>query len=134
MAVFVKIIVFGASLLAILAIYAVVRLLKLGDQARFVDVIDVQEAALDIEDGFEVTKVTISRKKDAALATDANGRTMLIRRHGNRFAGRILTNAASAREEVDALIVDPGPQDAQFGTFRLHIADAATWADAINRI
>ena len=57
---------------------------------------------------------------------------MVIKRHGNKFAGRVLTNAASVREEVDALIVDP--HETQFGRVRLTLSDAPYWADAINRL
>ena len=69
---------------------------------------------------------------DAALARDASGRIMVIKRHGNKFAGRLLGPSATAREQVDALVVDH--DDNRFGSVRLSLTDASYWADAINRL
>ena len=57
---------------------------------------------------------------------------MLIKRHGNRFAGRILSRTATVREQVDSIEVDPG--DPRFGTVRLALDDPNFWVDAINRL
>lgn len=123
---------FGGSLVAILALYALARVLKLGGNSGLVDDGAVRIAAGEVEDGFEATRIAISRGGAAALAADPDGRIMVIKRHGNRFAGRVLTRAARVREEVDALVVDPG--DARFGAVRLSIERPGSWADAINRL
>ena len=122
----------GGSLIAILLLAALAVVLKLGGKPVLKDDAAIARAANEAEDGFETARCSLSRKGDAALARDANGRILAIKRHGNKFAGRVLTGSAQAREEVDALIVDPG--EVQFGSVRLHLNDAAYWADAINRL
>lgn len=123
---------FGGSLVAILLLAGLAVALKLGGKPTLADEAAVALAAGEAEDGFEVDRVSIARAGDAALARDPSGRIMVLKRHGNKFAGRILTAQASAREEVDALIVDP--REARFGTVRLALSDASYWADAINRL
>lgn len=127
-----QIYVFGGSLVAIFALAGLARWLKLGGKPALRDDDAVRMAAGEVEDGFEAQKVSISRDGTAALAADAAGRIMIIKRHGNQFAGRILSSAASVREEVDALIVDCGEK--RFGPVRMSLTDASTWADRINRL
>lgn len=92
----------------------------------------MQACAGEVEEGFDAQRVSIARDGTAALARDADGRIMVIKRHGNRFAGRVLTRSAAVREEVDGLVVDTA--EARFGAVRLSIDDPAYWADAINRL
>lgn len=122
----------GGSLVAILALYLLARALKLGGSPALSDDDAVRAAASEVEDGFEPQRISISRDRQAALAADASGRIMLIKRHGNRFAGRILAKGASVREEVDALIVHSGEK--RYGPVRLSLSDPGYWADAINRL
>lgn len=128
-----EIVVFGGSLFAIMTIVLFARWLGLGGNP-ILDDEGSARVATEVEDGFEPNRISISRTKDAALIRDHAGRVMVIRRHGNRFVGRLLTRAACAREEVDALVVDPGPDETHFGKVRLRLVDAAAWADAINRL
>jgi hypothetical protein len=123
---------FVGSLAAIFALFALARFLRLGGKAVLADEQAVRETAGEVEDGYEAERIAISRGGTAALASDGSGRIMLIKRHGNRFAGRVLTSRASVREEVDALLVDP--DDPRFGEVRLSIERPGTWADAINRL
>ncbi|MEE4201076.1 hypothetical protein [Erythrobacter sp.] len=123
---------FAGSLLAIFALYVLARTLRLGGRPTLADEDAVRVAAGEVEDGFEARRVAISREGKAALVADAKGRIMVIKLHGNRFAGRILTRRAQVSEEVDALIVDNG--DARFGPVRLAIERPGSWADAINRL
>jgi hypothetical protein len=123
---------FGGSLIAIIAVSGLVWILRLGGKPSFRDEAAVKMAAGEVEDGFDARRISISREGAAALALDNAGRIMVIKRHGNRFAGRVLTESASVREEVDALIVHSG--ETRFGPVRLSIGDAASWADAINRL
>ena len=122
----------GGSLIAILALYFLARALKLGGKPRLGDEAQVQAYAGEVEEGFDAQRVSIARDGAAALASDAEGRIMVIKRHGNRFAGRILTRSAAVREEVDGLVVNTA--EARFGAVRLSIDDPAYWADAINRL
>ena len=126
----------AGSLVAILALAGLAWWLRLGGAPLLADDEAVRRAAGEVEDGF--VPVAIARTADgmAGLARDAGGRIMVIRRHGNRFAGRVLGPAAQARLWSDrgntALEVDCG--EARFGKAFLAIADPATWADAINRL
>lgn len=126
--------IFGGSLITIFVIYFLTRGLKLGGEPKLNDENTAKQVAGEIEDGFEANRVSISRSKDAALLRDADGRIMVIKRHGSHFVGRILTGQLSAREEVDALVVTPGAEQKLFGSVRLRLDDAASWADAINRL
>ena len=123
---------FGGSLVAIFALYGLARWLGLGGKPMLKTDEDVRLAADEVESGYLPVKFSISRNGDAVLARDESGRIMVIKRHGHRLAGRILTNAASVREEVDAIIVKSG--ESQFGSVRLSVSDSAAWADAINRL
>ncbi len=123
---------FGGSLAAILVIYGLARLIGLGGKPRLSDDETVRLAASEVEDGFEAQRIAIGRDQKAALVKDDAGRMMIIKLHGNQFAGRILTNTAKVREEVDGLVVDCG--ETSFGTVRLSVTDPAIWADAINRL
>lgn len=127
-----QIYVFGGSLITILALFALAKWLKLGGKPVLADEATVQLAAGEVEDGFDAIRVSISRDRASALASDQAGRIMVIKRHGNQFAGRILDGEASAREVVDGLLVDCG--EAGFSAVRLTLNDSSAWADRINRL
>lgn len=123
---------FVGSLVAILALYWLARALKLGRQSSLGDEESVRFAAEEAQDGFAATRVAISRGGGAALASNAQGQIMLIKRHGTQLAGRILSSQAQVHEEVDAIIVECG--DARFGKVRLSLETPSVWVDAINRL
>jgi hypothetical protein len=126
----------AGSLLAILALAALAWWLKLGGAPALGDAEAVRRAANEVEDGFDAMAVVHSADGCAALARDGDGRIMVIKRHGNRFAGRILGTKAQARHRHDlgqsALEIISG--EARFGSVILDIANAETWAEAINRL
>ncbi len=121
----------AGSLVAILALAGLAWWLKLGGTPRLDSTEAVERAAGEVEDGFAPAASTCDAGGASALARDAQGRIMVIKRHGNRFAGRVLGPGASARHDA-SLIVDAG--DSRFGTVFLTIPDAEGWADAINAI
>lgn len=123
---------FGGSLVAILVVAGLVAAMKLGGRPSLKDESGVALTAGEVEYGFDVVRSSVARKGNAALARDADGRIMLIKRHGNKFVGRILTPAAKVKEEVDGLTIDTGER--RFGSVRLSLRDAPYWADAINRL
>lgn len=127
-----QILQFGGSLIAIFALFLLARALKLGGKPRLQSAEEVKHAAAEVIDGFEAVRTSIARDGKAALASDKAGQIMLIKLHGNHFAGRILTQTARVREEVDGLIVESG--ETQFGKVRMSLSDPAYWADAINRL
>ena len=126
----------AGSLVAILALAALAWWMKLGGIPRLDDEDPVQRAVGEVEDGFVPVAVVCDAEGASALARDAQGGIILIRRHGNRFAGRVLTARAkaeaAARPGEYNLVVDPG--EARFGKVFLTIPDPGAWADAINRV
>jgi len=123
---------FGGSLIAIFALFGLARALGLGGKPKLTDNESVSFAAGEVEDGFEARRIAIAKSGAAALTCDPQGRIMVIKRHGNQFAGRILSSNAKVSEEVDAIVVDCG--DARFGKVRLSLDQPAIWVDAINRL
>ncbi len=124
------------SLAAILALAGLAWWMKLGGVPSLDTDEAVRRAAGDVEDGFEPVAFARDAQGKSALARDAAGRIMVIKGHGNRFAGRILGPAAQALlwhdPGITALEVDCG--EARFGTVFVHHPEAGTWADAINRV
>ncbi len=126
----------AGSLVAILALAGLAWWLKLGGAPRLDSAEAVARAAGEVEDGFAPVAAACDAEGSGALARDGAGRIMVIKRHGNRFAGRVLCPAAQARIWRDlgetALEVDPG--EPRFGKVFLTLPDAQAWADAINRL
>ena len=121
----------AGSLVAILALAGLAWWLKLGGTPRLDSAVAVARAAGEVEDGFATVATSHDAEGASALARDGAGRIMVIKRHGNRFAGRVLGPGASARHD-GSLIVDPG--EPRFGKVFLTLPDAEAWADAINRV
>jgi hypothetical protein len=126
----------AGSLVAILLLAGLAWWLRLGGAPRLASAADVIRAAGEVEDGFIPVSTACDTEGSGALARDVDGRIMVIRRHGNRFAGRILTSAARALREDHPgefnIIVDAG--EARFGKACLTIAEPDSWADAINAL
>lgn len=122
----------AGSLVAILALAGLAWWLRLGGTPVLDSEAAVQRAAGEVEEGFVPARYALSVDGATALARDGGGRIMVIKRHGNRFAGRVLGTAAQARIERERLTVDCG--EPRFGTVFLTIPDAEAWADAINRV
>lgn len=126
----------AGSLVAILMLAGLAWWLKLGGTPRLATEADVIRAAGEVDDGFIPVAMACDAEGTSALGRDADGRIMLVRRHGNRFAGRLLTSAAKAtvRDHPGEfnIIVDPGER--RFGKVFLTIAEPDAWADAINRL
>lgn len=126
----------AGSLVAILALAGLAWWMKLGGAPRLDGEDAVRRAAGEVEDGFAPVATSCDAEGASALARDAAGRIMVIRRHGNRFAGRVLGPGASARPDHQPgefnLVVDPG--EPRFGKVFLTLPDAQAWAEAINRL
>jgi hypothetical protein len=89
----------GVSLVAILALAGLAWWLRLGGDPRLDSEFGVRRAAGEVEDGFAPVDVACDANGVGALARDASGRIMVIKRHGNRFAGRVLGPGARATLE-----------------------------------
>ena len=107
----------GGSLAAVLALAAAARWLDLGGDAR----LDANAAnALVEEQGFVPTETVLDRAGLAALARDAAGRVMLVRRHGAHFVAHPVDDCRSARLDHRFLTI---------GRTTLDLGDAASiWA------
>lgn len=127
----------AGSLAAILALAGLARWLRLGAAPALPDDDAVRRAADEVEDGFVPVAVARDNGGRAALARDAQGRIMVIKRHGNRFAGRVLGPATRAVIWRDpgvpaGLEIDCG--EARFGKVFLDLPDPDAWAEAINAL
>ncbi|MCL9999843.1 MAG: hypothetical protein NBV68_10720 [Erythrobacter sp.] len=126
----------AGSLVAILALAGLAWWLKLGGVPRLDSEAAVARAAGEVEDGFTPIAAACDAEGASALACDGAGRIIVIKRHGNRFAGRVLGPKASAQLGGQPgefnLEVDPG--EPRFGKVFLTLDDAQAWADAINRL
>ncbi len=126
----------AGSLVAILALAGLAWWLKLGGAPVLDSEDTVRRAAQEVDDGFLAVDTVCDAQGRAALARDAEGRVMLIKLHGNRFAGRLLNHSAEARLRRDvgetALEVDPG--EFRFGKVFLDLPKPEAWVDAINRL
>lgn len=126
----------AGSLVAILALAGLAWWLKLGGTPLLESDEAVRRAAGEVEDGFDPTVIARDREGLAAIARDAQGRHMVIKRHGNRFAGRVLDTTAAATLNIDLgetlLVVRTGQP--LFGDVYLAIDDPKAWVDAINGV
>lgn len=123
----------AGSLVAILLLAGLAWWLRLGGTTSLGSDDAVRRAADEVEVGFDPVTIARDIEGRAALVRDAAGRIMVIKRHGNRFAGRVLTLAASARLHGDAaLAVDCG--EARFGQVVLALPAPEAWAQAINAL
>lgn len=126
----------AGSLAAILALAGIAYWLKLGGAPLLLSQEAVRCAALEVYDGFETVESTCDAHGLAALARDADGRIVVIKRHGNRFAGRVLGCGARARvwNELGDTTLEVDPGEVRFGKVVLDLPDPKAWADAINWI
>lgn len=122
----------AGSLVAILGLAGLAYWMKLGGAPTLADEASLRRAADEVADGFEVADYALSHDHTAALARDGEGRIVLIRRHGNRFAGRVLTTHAAAQASGKVLTIDCGER--RFGSTRLELDEAKAWADVINQL
>ena len=127
-----QILIFAGSLVAIVVLAGLAALMRLGGKPVLANEAEARRAANEVFDGYEPQKIALGEDGSAALLEDRTGRIMLIKRHGNQFAGRILNGAASAGLDEQRLIVDTGEK--RFGSVSLSHPEAASWAEAINRL
>ena len=123
----------AGSLIAILALAWIAARLGLGGDVRLRDEAQVRRLAEEAQFGFDPVATAIDRAGLAALVRDEQGRIMLLRRHGARFAARLLDSHAHVRLDRNFLVVGTG--DRQFGQITLDLgAEASAWAASLRRI
>lgn len=123
---------FGGSLIAILAIFWLVRRLGLGPAPLLESDEAASHAAECAVAGFRPVAIARDSGGQGALLRDAAGRVLLLRQHGAHFAGRMLGPLAQAHIDDDALIVDSAER--RYGAVRLTIDDASAWVEAIGAL
>jgi hypothetical protein len=124
-------IVLGGSSVAILLIWIVSRALGLGGDVR----LSGRDAALQLAeaDGFIATDAVVDRAGIGAIARDADGRHLLIRRHGVHFVTRLLRAPLDARLDQNFLTLGTGERSFGRITFDLG-GEASNWAASLRQV
>jgi hypothetical protein len=120
----------AGSLAAVLLLAWFAKAMGLGGDVRL-----GHDAARRIaeDEGFMPVDVITDRAGMAAIARDAGGRHMLIRRHGVNFVTRILRPPLDARLDQKFLTIGTG--EPMFGRITLDLGDAASvWAAGLRRV
>ena len=124
---------FAGSLIAILALAWIARRLGLGGDTRIRDQDHLRELAEEALYDFEPVDIAIDRAGCGALARDARGRVMLLKRHGAHFVGRVLDNHLHVR--LDRNLIEVGTAEKRFGKIILDLGDEApAWAASLRRL
>ncbi len=124
---------FGGSFAAILLLAWFARGLGLGGDPRLRDPDEARRLAAEAFDGFEAQDIVLDRAGIGALLRDSAGRVMLLRRHGARWAGRLLDSHAGVR--LDRSFMTISTRDRTFGAITLDLGDQAqAWAGSLRRI
>lgn len=127
-----RLIQFGGSLVAIIVLAWLALALQLGPKPGLENAQQAANAASEVHDGFVPVESAVARDGSAAVLRDDAGQVMLIKTHGTKFAGRILSSSASATVSDTMLVIDTG--EARFGQVTLDLDSPDGWADAINRL
>lgn len=104
------------SLLVIFAVTALVRWMRLGEVA-----LENRQQAFDWAERnipfFTASEAIVSEDGQGALVMDDAGRVVLVKRHGSKFAARLIEQPIDA--ERDGPIWCIGSGDRQFGRVRM---------------
>jgi hypothetical protein len=120
-------------IVAILSLAGFARWLGLGHDLRLRDAAHAKELANEAVYGFVATDLALDKAGIGALLRDAQGRQMLLRRHGAMWAGRLLDQNVEARLDREFLTIGTGEKT--FGAVTLHLGEAAqVWAAGLRRV
>lgn len=123
----------AGSLIAILVLAWIAHRLKLGGDARIRSEDEARALADEALHGFEPVDIAIDKAGMGALCRDAQGRVMLLRRHGSHWASRLLDSHAHAR--LDRTFLTLATADKRFGSVTFDLGEkAAIWAASLRRI
>lgn len=118
---------FGGSLVAILVLAWLAHRLGLGGETRIASADEARTLADEAICGFEAQDVTIDRDGTGALLRDAQGRVLLLRRHGAHYAARLLDASTGAVVKDTRLTLTTAER--RFGSVTLDLgAEAGEWA------
>lgn len=123
----------AVSIVAVLLLALLAHQLGLGGDVRLRtrdQALDEAAAALG---GFDAVDVVLDRAGIGALLRDAQGRVLLLRRHGAQFAARLLDSHSDTRLDRNFLTIGTG--DTSFGKVTLDLGDKAqVWAASLRRL
>jgi hypothetical protein len=123
----------AGSIAAILFIAWLARFWKLGGDVRIRSEEQAREIAHESLCGFEPVEIAIDKAGIAALMRDADGRHLLVRRHGVQWVGRLLDHHNEARLDQNFLTVGTGEKT--FGSVTLNLdAQASHWAAGLRHL
>lgn len=123
----------GGSVIAILFLAWLARRWQLGGDVRIADEAHARALADDAHCGFDPVDVVIDKAGIAALLKDAQGRHMLIRRHGAQFAARLLDRHSESRLDQNFLTIGTG--ESSFGRITLNLGNEAQfWASGLRHL
>lgn len=123
----------GGSIVAILFLAWLARSWQLGGDVRIADEAHARALADDAHCGFDPVDVVIDKAGIAALLKDAQGRHMLIRRHGAQFAARLLDRHSESRLDQNFLTIGTG--EPSFGRITLNLGNEAQyWASGLRHL
>lgn len=123
---------FLGSLIAILSLAGIARWLGLGRNPCLANEEEARAAANEAVDGFEPTRIDLDQSGAGALMEDSSQRLLLLKPHGNFFAGRIGGPGWRALQDGERLTIDCGER--RFGTVSLLLDDPTYWVTAIERL
>jgi len=121
------------SLVAVLLVFVLVRALGMGSDVRIADEAEARALAEAAHCGFDPVEIALDRARIGALLRNRAGEVMLIRRHGARFAARVLSSHAGAR--LDRGFLTLSTEDPHFGSITLDLGEKApVWAASLRRL
>lgn len=124
---------FAGSLAAIFALAWLAKRLELGGDQRLRDSDEAKRLAEEALCGFEAHDVALDRAGIGALLRDREGRVMLLRRHGARWAARLLDGHEGVR--LDRSFLTVATRERSFGSVTLDLGgQAQVWAGSLRRI
>jgi hypothetical protein len=123
----------AGSIAAILFIAWLARVLRLGGDVRIRSEEQAREIANETCCGFDPVEIAIDKAGIAALLRDADGRHLLVRRHGVQWAGRLLDRHNDSRLDQNFLTVGTGEKT--FGSVTLNLGSQAShWAAGLRHL
>ena len=123
----------GASVGLILAVTWLAHKLALGNDVRLRDDAEARALAEAAICGFHPRELALDRAGIAALVRGADGRVMLLRRHGAQFAARLLNSHADTRLDRNFLTIGTGERF--YAPVTLDLGDQAqVWAASLRRL
>ena len=109
------------------------RFLRLGGDVRIRSEEQAREIANETCCGFDPVEIAIDKAGIAALLRDAEGRHLLVRRHGVQWAGRLLDRHNDSRLDKNFLTVGTGEKT--FGSVTLNLGSQAShWAAGLRNL